>query len=117
MLPMRTPRVHVPARAAGSPSALAAGTASAFVPGLGQLLQHRYATAALHFCSVGAYAIAAFRVGGGWWSLGALIFNAWSVLDGIWWARESGHDDARAPMPQEPTRRHLPGSTPTASSD
>lgn len=89
MLPMRTPQARV---APHPPSAMAAGVASAFVPGLGQVLQRRYGTALLHCGSVGAYAIAAWRFGSAWWTLGALMFNVWSVMDGVWWARESGHD-------------------------
>jgi len=87
ILPMRTPQVRVAPR---PPSAMTAGTASTFVPGLGQLLQRRYGTAVLHCASVSAYAIAAWRFGSGWWTLGALLFNIWSVIDGVWWARESG---------------------------
>lgn len=97
---MRTPEVDVASRA---PSAMSAGAASAFVPGLGQLLQRRYGTAMLHLCSVGAYAIAAWRFGSGWWTLGALLFNVWSVIDGVWWARESGDDNGEpAPSADSP---------------
>jgi len=103
ILPLRTPQARVAPR---PPGAVAAGAASAFVPGLGQLLQRRYGTALLHCCSVGAYAIAAWRFGGGWWSLGALLFNVWSVLDAAWWARESGHDDEPVMNTDSPSSRH-----------
>ena len=104
ILPMRVPRAKPVPR---PPSAVTAGTASAFVPGLGQFLQRRYGTAVLHCCSVGAYAIAAWRFGSGWWTLGALLFNIWSVLDAAWWARESGYENGesalRADSPRTPS--------------
>jgi hypothetical protein len=73
-------------------SAWDSGMASLFVPGLGQLTQRRYGTALLQFCSVCAYVIVALRAGH-FWSIGVL-FNLWSVIDAVWWARASGAEAA-----------------------
>jgi hypothetical protein len=75
------------------------GVASALIPGLGQVAQRRYGTALLHFCSVTAYAGAALY-GRHLWSGGALLFNVWSVIDAVWWARSSGAESA--PETREP---------------
>jgi hypothetical protein len=73
-------------------NAMSVGVASAMVPGLGQVMQHRYGTAALQFASVFAYAAAAFRFGSGYWGWGPFAVNIWSVIDAVWWARGSGDD-------------------------
>ena len=70
-------------------SAWDSGMASLFVPGLGQLTQRRYGTALLQFCSVCAYVIVALRAGH-FWSIGAVLFNLWSVIDAVGWARGWG---------------------------
>lgn len=55
--------------------------ASALVPGLGQLLQHRFAAAGAQFGTVVAYVIGAVAVGGHRALLLALLWNVWSVID------------------------------------
>jgi hypothetical protein len=88
-----TPDAHVGIVESKPVSITDAAVGSLLVPGLGQLLQRRYLTAALHAASVGAYLISAYKYGGRGWMLGALVFNLWSVLDAMWWSRGSGQDD------------------------
>jgi uncharacterized membrane protein len=56
---------------------------SLFVPGLGQVAQHRYVDAALQFGTVVTYVVGVFSFGGGRAMLLALLWNAWSVVDAI----------------------------------
>jgi hypothetical protein len=72
---------------------MAGAVASLFVPGLGQLYQRRYVTAALHFASVATYSLTALRLGGRAWLIGAAFFNVWSVVDAFWWSRRAGFGD------------------------
>jgi hypothetical protein len=71
-------------------STLGAGVGSALLPGVGQLLQHRYPTAVLHLASVAGYVVCALNFGGRGWLLGAAVFNLWSIGDAVWWSRASG---------------------------
>jgi hypothetical protein len=71
---------------------LSVAIGSAVFPGFGQFLQHRYVTGALHLASVSAYAALALRIGSREWLIGALLFNAWSVIDAVWWSRGAGLD-------------------------
>lgn len=54
---------------------------SAFVPGLGQLLQKRFVSAAVQFGTVATYVVGAATLGGGRALLLALLWNVWSVID------------------------------------
>ncbi len=95
MLPLRTPVASRPAPR--EPSLAQVAYASALVPGLGQWFQRRRGTAGLHFLSTVGYVVGAYRFGGQWWMLGALLINLWSVVDGAWWARASKVDTADPP--------------------
>ena len=66
---------------------------SAFIPGLGQLLQNRLGAAVLQFGSVAAYAIGTFGLGGRRALLLGLFWNAWSVIDA--YRHATAHHDAR----------------------
>ena len=57
---------------------------SAFVPGLGQLAQRRFFTAALQFGTVAAYLAAAYAAGGGRVLWLAVLWNTWSTVDAYW---------------------------------
>jgi len=54
---------------------------SAFIPGLGQLIQRRFGAAVIQFGTVTAYLIAAFGLGERRAMLFALFWNVWSVVD------------------------------------
>jgi hypothetical protein len=54
---------------------------SALIPGLGQLAQHRFATAVIQFGTVAAYLIGTLGLGGRRALLFALCWNFWSVID------------------------------------
>lgn len=54
---------------------------SLLVPGLGQLVQHRYGAALLQFGTVAAYLGGALGLGGRRALFLALVWNLWSVVD------------------------------------
>jgi hypothetical protein len=64
----------------------AAGSAgmSLLVPGLGQLLQRRFAAAAIQFGAALTYAIATIGAGWGRAALLAIAWNVWSAVDAYW---------------------------------
>lgn len=64
-------------------NALSVGIASAIIPGFGQIMQHRYRTAALQVASVAAYLLGASQVGDHRWAWGAVLVNLWSVIDAV----------------------------------
>ena len=61
--------------------AIASASASALIPGLGQLLQRRFGAAFLQFGTVVTYLVASGSVHGGRAWLLALFWNLWSVVD------------------------------------
>jgi hypothetical protein len=87
-------------------STMSAIGASMILPGLGQLMQRRFGTAALHFASIALYLIAAVRFGGGAWTLGFAFFNLWSCVDAGWW----GGSPARTRTSRGPNRCVIPRS-------
>ncbi len=89
--------------AASRLSATSAAVASAFVPGAGQFMQRRYGTGLLHFGTVTAYVVMALSTGRLWLTV-AVVFNVWSVIDAVWWARTSD-DDGGAVPPSSPGSR------------
>lgn len=54
---------------------------SAFVPGLGQLAQHRTVAASLQFGTVASYLGGVLAIGGRRALLLAVLWNLWSVID------------------------------------
>jgi hypothetical protein len=54
---------------------------SAFIPGLGQLVQRRFGTAVVQFSTVAAYLVGALGLGGRRALLIALCWNVWSAID------------------------------------
>jgi hypothetical protein len=54
---------------------------SAFIPGLGQLVQRRFGTAVIQFSTVAAYLVGALGLGGRRALLIALCWNVWSAID------------------------------------
>ena len=54
---------------------------SAFIPGLGQLIQRRFGAAVIQFGTVAAYLVGAFGLGDRRAMLVALCWNVWSVVD------------------------------------
>ena len=54
---------------------------SAFVPGLGQLIQRRFGAAVIQFGTVAAYLAGAHGLGGRRALMIALCWNVWSVID------------------------------------
>ena len=54
---------------------------SALVPGLGQLIQRRFSTAAMQFGTVAAYAAVAIGSGNPRALLVAIAWNVWSAID------------------------------------
>jgi hypothetical protein len=61
----------------------AAGSAgmSLLIPGLGQLLQRRFAAAAIQFGAVVTYGVAAIGAGWGRAAFLAIAWNIWSAVD------------------------------------
>ena len=54
---------------------------SAFVPGLGQLVEGRFVAAAVQFGTVMTYVLCSFAIGARRTLLVALVWNLWSVVD------------------------------------
>jgi len=54
---------------------------SAFIPGLGQVVQRRFAAGVVQFGTVAAYLAGALALGGRRALLLALCWNVWSVID------------------------------------
>lgn len=77
-MPIEPSRISLPERRG---HAGARALSSALVPGLGQALQGRLATAAIQFGTVIAYVGAAFGLGGRRALLFAVLWNAWSAVD------------------------------------
>src|ERR1041385_5366176 len=67
-----------------------AAVASVVFPGLGQLLQRRYATGLVQLASMAAFCLGAFGVAGREYLWLALAFNVWLPLEALWWARGAG---------------------------
>lgn len=57
---------------------------SLLVPGLGQLLQRRFAAAAIQFGAALTYTIATIGAGWGRAALLAIAWNVWSAVDAYW---------------------------------
>jgi hypothetical protein len=64
----------------------AAGSAgmSLLIPGLGQLLQRRFAAAAIQCGAAATYAVATIGVGSGRAAFLAIAWNVWSAVDAYW---------------------------------
>ncbi|MGH7638957.1 MAG: hypothetical protein ACREOK_15010 [Gemmatimonadaceae bacterium] len=67
--------------------AVASAGLSLLIPGLAQLLQHRWIPAIIHLGAVGTYLLAVRQAEWGHAGWLALAWNLWSGLDAYWYER------------------------------